>query len=80
MELKPGYLKALHRRAKAYHALGKYEWAVRDFHIILEQEPENNAVNNELKDARTELIKSQKKEASGENKEKDAWTLKKEEL
>ena len=31
LKLKPGYLKAYHRRGKAYYALGKCELAIKDF-------------------------------------------------
>lgn len=31
LELKPGYLKAIHRRGKAYAAIGEYENAIKDF-------------------------------------------------
>jgi tetratricopeptide (TPR) repeat protein len=48
IKLKPGYLKAHHRRGKAYTGLGKYEEAIRDFQYILENEPENKDVNKDL--------------------------------
>jgi tetratricopeptide (TPR) repeat protein len=31
IEIKPDYLKAYHRRGKAYHSLHKYEEAITDF-------------------------------------------------
>ena len=31
IELKPGYLKAFHRRGKGYQSLGKFEQAIKDF-------------------------------------------------
>ena len=31
LELKPGYLKAYHRRGKAYQALERYEEAIKDY-------------------------------------------------
>lgn len=31
LELKPGYLKAIHRRGKALAAIHKYEEAIKDF-------------------------------------------------
>jgi tetratricopeptide (TPR) repeat protein len=51
----PGYLKAYHRRGKAYSALAKYELAIKDFQFILEEEPDNKDVNKDLKEARTSL-------------------------
>jgi Tfp pilus assembly protein PilF len=55
IELKPGYLKAHHRRGKAYAALNKHADAIKDFQLILEEEPENKDVNKDLKDARRKL-------------------------
>jgi tetratricopeptide (TPR) repeat protein len=52
LEIKPGYLKAMHRRGKALYHLGKHDEAIEDFQIILEQEPDNIQVTNDLKDAR----------------------------
>jgi len=46
--LKPDYLKAYHRRGKAWYALNKYEMAIKDFQYILEKEPENTEANKEL--------------------------------
>ena len=48
IRLKPGYLKAHHRRGKALAALGRHEEAIKDFQYILEQEPDNKAVNKAL--------------------------------
>jgi tetratricopeptide (TPR) repeat protein len=53
LELKPGYLKAIHRRGKAYAALGEYEKAIKDFQKILEEEVDNKEVNKDLMDTRT---------------------------
>lgn len=39
LALNPDYLKAYHRRGKAYVALNKLELAIRDFQYILEKEP-----------------------------------------
>jgi len=55
--LKPGYLKAYHRRGKAYAALDKNAEAIKDFQYILEEEPENKDVNKDLMDARVKLKK-----------------------
>jgi tetratricopeptide (TPR) repeat protein len=52
LKIKPDYLKAFHRRGKAYQALHRYEEAIRDYQLILEQEPHNEGVNKDLKDAR----------------------------
>jgi hypothetical protein len=48
-------LKAHHRRGKAYAALNKHADAIKDFQLILEEEPENKDVNKDLKDARRKL-------------------------
>ena len=55
IKIKPGYLKAYHRRGKAYHALSKSELAITDFQYILEEEPDNKDVNKDLKEARKVL-------------------------
>lgn len=49
IELKPGYLKAYHRRGKANQALNNYQEAVDDFQFILEEQPDNKDVNKDLK-------------------------------
>ena len=41
IKLKEDYVKAYHRRGKAYLALNKVEMAIRDFQYILEKEPHN---------------------------------------
>jgi len=46
------YLKAYHRRGKAYFELRKYESAIKDFQFILEREPDNKDINQSLMDAR----------------------------
>jgi len=48
IELKPGYLKAYHRRGKAYHALEEYEKATKDYERILQDEPNNTEVKKDL--------------------------------
>lgn len=55
LKLKPGYLKAYHRRGKSYAALNEHESAIKDFQTILESEPENKEVNKDLMAARTLL-------------------------
>ena len=52
LRLDPNYLKAHHRRGKAYLATKKYEMAIKDFQAILEKEPENKDINHDLMDAR----------------------------
>jgi tetratricopeptide (TPR) repeat protein len=49
------YLKAYHRRGKAYFELRKYEQAIKDFQLILEKEPDNKDINQSLMDARYRL-------------------------
>jgi tetratricopeptide (TPR) repeat protein len=72
IELKPGYLKAYHRRGKAYQALEQYEDAIKDYQYILEEEEHNEAVNQDLKDARKALNEKGSKPApkKSETKEK----------
>ena len=41
IKLKDDYIKAYHRRGKAYASLNKLELAIRDFQFILEKEPHN---------------------------------------
>lgn len=57
IKMDANYLKAYHRRGKAYMELKKYEQAVNDFQVIMEKEPNNSEVNGELKNARTHLEK-----------------------
>lgn len=61
IELKPGYLKAHHRRGKAYAALNKHDDAIKDFQYILEEEPENKDVNKDLMEARRKLKQDEEK-------------------
>lgn len=53
--LQADYLKAFHRRGKAYFALKEYEKAYLDFKYIVEKEPENSEVNGELRECRKHL-------------------------
>jgi tetratricopeptide (TPR) repeat protein len=55
IKLKSDYIKAYHRRGKAYVAVNKLEMAIRDFQYILEKEPNNKEAMNELKQARNKL-------------------------
>lgn len=55
LTLDPTYIKAYHRRGKAYQALSKLELAIKDFQFILEKEPGNKAVISDLKDCRQKL-------------------------
>jgi peptidylprolyl isomerase len=61
LELDPNYLKAFHRRGKAYLARKEYEFAIKDFQTILEKEPDNRDINNDLMDAREALEKGEPK-------------------
>jgi tetratricopeptide (TPR) repeat protein len=70
LEMKPGYLKAFHRRGKAYAALNEHDLAIKDFQTILESEPENKEVNKDLMAARTLLNDKILKEIEKENKKK----------
>jgi len=49
------YIKAYHRRGKAYASLNKLELAIRDFQFILEKEPNNKEAMQEVKNARKKL-------------------------
>lgn len=55
IRLKDDYIKAYHRRGKAYAALNKLELAIRDFQFILEKEPHNKEAMQEVKSARKKL-------------------------
>lgn len=55
LRLDPNYLKAHHRRGKAYLATKKYELAIKDFQAILEKEPDNKDINGDLMEAREAL-------------------------
>lgn len=55
LKLKDDYIKAYHRRGKAYAALNKFELAIRDFQYILEKEPHNKDAMQEVKSARKKL-------------------------
>ncbi len=55
IKLKDDYIKAYHRRGKAYLALNKLEMAIRDFQYICEKEPQNKEAMQELKNARKKL-------------------------
>ena len=59
LKLDPSYLKAYHRRGKAYLATRKYELAIKDFQKILEKEPENKDINKDLMDAREAIEKGE---------------------
>jgi len=58
IELKPGYLKAHHRRGKALSNLDRFEEAIKDFQYILEEEPDNKDVNKDLQDCRVKANKA----------------------
>jgi tetratricopeptide (TPR) repeat protein len=55
LRLDPNYLKAFHRRGKAYLARKQYDDAIKDFQTILEKEPENRDINADLMEARRKL-------------------------
>lgn len=54
IQMKPDYLKAYYRRGKAYKAVNKLEYAIKDFQFILEVEPHNKEAMNDLKAARNQ--------------------------
>ena len=63
INLKPDYLKAYHRRGKAWAAVNKPELAIKDFQYILEVEPHNREAMKELKAIRAEMDGGKKKNA-----------------
>ena len=75
IELKPGYLKAHHRRGKALTHLERFEEAIKDFQYILEEEPDNKDVNKDLQDCRVKANqaarKASKEEPYTDDKAKD---------
>ena len=78
IELKPGYLKAHHRRGKALSHLDRFEEAIKDFQYILEEEPDNKDVNKDLQDCRVKANKAERMAAKEkeENPDKAADTKK----
>ena len=52
LKLKPGYLKAYHRKGKAYGCLELYEKAVENYLVILEEEPSQADVLKDLEIAK----------------------------
>ena len=59
--MEPDYVKAFHRRGKAYLATHKWELAIRDFQYILEKSPEDKDINASLKQAREKLAKEEER-------------------
>ena len=55
ISLKPGYLKVHHRRGKAYAALKQHDKAIKDFLYILQEQPDNKEVSNDLMDSRQKI-------------------------
>ena len=65
LELEPDYVKAYHRRGKAYLACNKFELAIPDFQYILEKNPDDQDINASLMQAREKLrAKEEKAEAA----------------
>lgn len=63
LRIDPNYIKAHHRRGKAYLATKKYELAIKDFQIILAKENDKD-INKDLMDARAALKKQEEAAAS----------------
>ena len=57
LKLDPKFIKAFHRRGKAYQACNKWELAIKDYQTILELEPENVDINKSLRVCRQKLNK-----------------------
>ena len=55
IKLNKDYIKAYHRRGKAYASLNKIDIAIKDFQFILEKEPNNKEAMNELRTLRKKL-------------------------
>eukprot|EP00929_Paragymnodinium_shiwhaense_P025799 TRINITY_DN15521_c0_g1_i1.p1 TRINITY_DN15521_c0_g1~~TRINITY_DN15521_c0_g1_i1.p1 ORF type:complete len:568 (+),score=172.07 TRINITY_DN15521_c0_g1_i1:111-1814(+) len=55
LALNPRYMKALHRKGKALHDLGRFEDAVRSFQLALAESPGNTQINGDLAVARRKL-------------------------
>jgi tetratricopeptide (TPR) repeat protein len=55
LALQSDYLKAFHRRGKAYQALNKFDLAIKDYQYILERSPEDKNINAALKECRQKL-------------------------
>jgi len=55
LELDPTFLKAYHRRGKAYQAAQQYEEAIKDYQYILERCPDDKDINASLKESRIKL-------------------------
>ncbi|KAM3143964.1 hypothetical protein pb186bvf_004015 [Paramecium bursaria] len=67
LEIQKDYIKAYHRRGKAYFALQNFTNAYLDFKYIIEKEPETSEVNGELRECRKHLTDLQIQ--SAENKQ-----------
>ena len=52
IELEKDYVKAYHRRGKAYFACKRWADAIKDFQFILEKNPDDQDINQSLKEAR----------------------------
>ena len=53
--INPDYVKAFHRRGKAYMAMKNYEKAIPDFVFIMSNEPKNKEVNADLQFCRNQV-------------------------
>lgn len=81
LELDPTFLKAYHRRGKAYQAATQYEEAIKDYQYILERCPDDKDINASLRDARTNLAERKAREAKeAEERAKDPEAGKKKEV
>lgn len=69
LAIQPDYLKAFHRRGKAYQATNKFELAIKDFQYILERSPEDKAINQCLKECRQKLESEKQKQPPASTKE-----------
>jgi tetratricopeptide (TPR) repeat protein len=52
LELDSKFIKANHRRGKAYQALKKWDLAIKDYQLILERNPEDVDINKSMQECR----------------------------
>jgi DnaJ family protein C protein 7 len=62
LEIDPHYLKARKTRARAFGQNGEWEECVREFKNILDSNPNESGIANDLRKAEIELKKSQRKD------------------
>ena len=66
--MKPDYIKAFHRLAKAYEGLGDLKKAVKSFKEVLKLEPQNKDAPIEIKRLEEKMNKEKEKKEEKEKK------------